>query len=256
MCTSQDTQTHFNCENELKNYLENDSDNLFKLEQDDWKAAIGTVKYQEIMKKRRDKLPWLKECFERLSRATSIQETVTITHEHYRAFFIEYDHPEYRQWKFRKYGMKLSKMELILKQLKREIVFEPHEMPAYNDNLSHLVADYDFKRKRKKFLKKKSVSNDKKTILFWGDGQFNTNFKQNNCSPCHSIRDFFIRACKSKVTVELVDEYHTSKMCSVCENEIDKSNDVSITLNEMKKEYRLRKCTFCLDAQRPHLILF
>eukprot|EP00835_Amoeboradix_gromovi_P002717 NODE_159_length_16647_cov_0.251390.p9 type:complete len:104 gc:universal NODE_159_length_16647_cov_0.251390:4270-3959(-) len=45
-----------------------------------------------------------------------------------------------------------------------------------------------------------------------------------------------------------------SKKCSVCENEIDKSNDVSITLqNDSRKEYRLRKCTFCLDAQRPHI---
>eukprot|EP00835_Amoeboradix_gromovi_P001459 NODE_66_length_23959_cov_0.323009.p14 type:complete len:129 gc:universal NODE_66_length_23959_cov_0.323009:7632-8018(+) len=36
--------------------------------------------------------------------------------------------------------------------------------------------------------------------------------------------------------------------------EIDKSNDVSITLqNDSRKEYRLRKCTFCLDAQRPHI---
>eukprot|EP00835_Amoeboradix_gromovi_P004424 NODE_343_length_10566_cov_0.542371.p9 type:complete len:105 gc:universal NODE_343_length_10566_cov_0.542371:6958-7272(+) len=45
-----------------------------------------------------------------------------------------------------------------------------------------------------------------------------------------------------------------SKKCSVCENEIDKSNDVSITLqNDSRKEYRLRKCTFCLDAQKPHI---
>eukprot|EP00835_Amoeboradix_gromovi_P001535 NODE_71_length_23666_cov_0.239403.p12 type:complete len:131 gc:universal NODE_71_length_23666_cov_0.239403:8578-8970(+) len=36
--------------------------------------------------------------------------------------------------------------------------------------------------------------------------------------------------------------------------EIDKSNDVSITLqNDSRKEYRLRKCTFCLDAQRTHI---
>ena len=43
---------------------------------------------------------------------------------------------------------------------------------------------------------------------------------------------------------------------AVCVNVIDKSKDVSrmLTLEDgTSKEYRLRKCTFCLDAQRPSL---
>ena len=250
MGTTQDTKTYFYKQNDLIKHLENHSDDYFKLEQEEWRDAIGTTTYQNIMKERRAKLPWLKECLEELSKSKSIQETITITYTFYDSIFHEFSHPDYRQWKFRKYGMRLSKMELILKHLKCEMKTEKEKIPKFNHELGYLKADFDYKKKRKKFLKQ-STQKGKRTILFWGDGSFNTNFKKNNCSPCHSIRDFFTRACKSKVDLILVNEDYTSKHCSVCEKEIDKKNDTTFKINGTKKEYRLRKCNFCLDAQRP-----
>src|ERR1700728_1699517 len=65
-----------------------------------------------------------------------------------------------------------------------------------------------------------------------------------------------MEACRNKIDVQIVNEDYTSKHCSVCENVIDKSKDVSriLTLEDgNRKEHRLRKCTFCLDSQRPSL---
>lgn len=149
-----------------------------------------------------------------MSKATNIQETIEIIYKNYFSIFLEYSHPEYRQWKFRKYGMRLSKMEFILKQLTGEMTSQIEnqaQMPVIDLQLGHLRADLEFKDRRNRFLKENSKKTDQKTVIFWGDGQFNTNFNKNN--------------------------------------------DITKTVmrNGMEMEYRLRKCTFCLDLHRPHL---
>lgn len=61
--TSQDIQTHFNHEQDLLEYLEISSN------QDDWRDAIGTTTYQEIMNERREQTPWLKKLFQDMRRS-------------------------------------------------------------------------------------------------------------------------------------------------------------------------------------------
>ena len=138
--------------------------------------------------------------------------------------------------------MKLRTLENIIDHLTEKNTkendsiqnLEFYNQPHFNDSYQKVLS----KRRNKRKLK------HKKTLLFWGDGDFKVSYTGHTSSPCHLIKNFIIRKNLDYLKIKMVNESYTSKTCLQCKKTII-SEEISYL------GFRLKKCTFCLNDSKP-----
>lgn len=228
--TTTETQTHFNSIPENLKYL-NQSVSGYIRTQQDWSKSIGTDVYNSFYKTR---LVNIEAILLDLSKCTSTLEYIKTVYSNYYLLVYEFGHCDYRQWRFRRYGMKQRTLEMVIQHIQ--------ERASRDQDIHFSESDLQTKRntrRRKKMLK---LSIKKKVLIYWGNGNFNHTFKNNQTSSCHQIRDFLMKS--KDIEVVITNESRTSKCCLQCEEEYTKS---MIPIGS----YRLRMCTDCLSDNKP-----
>eukprot|EP00835_Amoeboradix_gromovi_P004294 NODE_326_length_10940_cov_0.392122.p4 type:complete len:236 gc:universal NODE_326_length_10940_cov_0.392122:9155-9862(+) len=196
------------------------------------------------MKKRKSINPLLKPVLDELKKVTSPLDYIGFVYKHFVVLMYEYGHCDYRQWRFRRYGMKKRHLSVVIQHLqervyKTEDVFYPSSVVE-----DQIEADDLFRKNaktRKKTLKKQNRVN-KKVLIYWGNGDFSHTFSGNPTSSSHQAREMLMNY-NGGIELVMTNETNTSKTCMICEH------DYTIEPIPFGR-YRLRVCTNCSRANR------
>ncbi len=221
--------------------------------QDEWDEYLSTEQYLAFVERQVDRIrPYLNQ----LSGATSGHEyrSILLRPKTFSNITYCYAHANFRQWRFRRYGHRLRRLEYVIQHFSERAAKEQDILWQDIGEERDLDATRDAKVKeacvkRKKRLKRqKDKRIEKSVLLFWGNGRFGHSYKGNKTSSCHQIQSFIERKKDSKVKIYMVCERNTSNSCRVCQ-----SKDLVNIRNERSREMglRLRRCNACLSLGMP-----
>ncbi len=239
--------THYDTKEEVAH-----SNHHLNITQDEWNEYLCTEEYLQFVRRQEDRI-----------RHYLNQLSVTKNGHEYRSILLRprtlanitycYAHPNFRQWRFRRYCLKLRRLEYVIQHFsERATKDQDIKWQDASREIEHVDKDRVVKalarRRQKQLRKERTKKPEKKVLLFWGNGSFGHTYKGNKTSSCHQIKNFIERKNDSKVKIQMVCERNTSNSCRVC-----KSKDLVRIYNERSRDegLRLRRCNTCLSSGRP-----
>lgn len=221
-------------------------ENEYIIFQQEWKKKMGGLDYIDFYLKMQTKNN-MQLIITELSEANTFTEYLKVLNTHFNVIMSHYSHPNFRQWRFRKYGQKQRCLAMVVQHLTQRA--HKKDDVLLNENKSACTSEYKHDsnilnkaKKRQKWLKRNKTK-EKSVLVYWGNGTFGTTYRNNEASSCHQIREYIQKMNHEKLKIQMVDEKNTSSHCCQCEQKfID-----SINTNTSWHHYRLRMCTHCLN---------
>jgi hypothetical protein len=242
------TKSHFNSIPEFLYEKDKQTkiDNEYIIHQQEWKKKMGGLDYIDFYLKMQTKNK-MQLITTELSEANTFVEYLNVVNLHFNGIMSHYNHPNFRQWRFRKYGQKQRCLAMVVQHLTQRA--HKKEDVLLDSNKSACTSEYkndqnilNKAKKRQKWLKKNKTK-EKSVLVYWGNGTFGTTYRNNEASSCHQIREYIQKLNHKNLKIQIVDEKNTSSHCCKCEQKFIDSKQTNTSWHH----YRLRMCTHCLN---------
>lgn len=155
MC-HQNTKTHFSDLDSLKAYAFND----YQVTQTEWASYIATTEYNAFIEQKTKPIQSINEL---LSQTTNMLEYIQVTTHNFTSLIKVYGHCDFRQWRFRRYGMRQRRLEYVLQHLESRATKDQDVL------WQHHLSDIDMNSLKR--------AKKKKILIYWGNGSFAHTYK-------------------------------------------------------------------------------